>query len=300
MAKLKQKTGRAKFGEYETWYRITGDLASGKPPVFILHGGPGAAHNYVDAYKLLANDGRAVIHYDQVGCGNSTLLPDKGKKFWTVQLFVDELNNLIEHLGQRKAYHILGQSWGGMLGAEFGVTRPKGLRSLTIANSPASMELWMSEAARMRKLMPQPIQDALNKHEKAGTTTSKEYQDATMWIYERHVCRVLPFPKKVLESFDQIGRNPTVYNVMNGPNEFFVVGTLKKWSVIDRLKRINVPTYVLSGYYDEATPACVKPFKDKIKGAVGEIYANSSHMPHVEEQDLCMKNVGAFLNKNDT
>ncbi len=299
MVALKQREGRAKFGKYETWYRVTGNLGSKKPPIFILHGGPGAAHNYVDSYKLLAKTGRAVIHYDQLGCGKSTHLPDKGKSFWTVQLFIDELNNLVDHLGQRKAFHVLGQSWGGMLAAEYGITRPAGLKSLTIANSPASMKLWVSEAKRMRSLMPKPIQDALNKHEKAGTTSSKEYQDATMWVYERHVCRVLPFPKEVKASFDQIGKDPTVYHTMNGPNEFFVVGTLKNWSVIDRLKRIDVPTYVLSGYYDEATPACVQPFKDKIKGAIGEIYGNSSHMPHVEEQDLCMKNVGNFLKAND-
>jgi L-proline amide hydrolase len=299
MPPLKQLEGRAKFGAYETWYRINGDLDSKKSPIFILHGGPGAAHNYVDAYKLLANDGRAVIHYDQLGCGNSTLLPDKGVDFWTVQLFIDELNNLVDHLGQRKAFHVLGQSWGGMLGAEYGTTRPTGLKSLTIANSPASMALWMSEAARMRTLMPQHIQDALNKHEAAGTTADKEYQDATMWVYERHVCRVVPFPPEVKATFDQVARNPTVYNVMNGPNEFFIVGSLKTWSVIDRLHNINVPTFILSGRYDEATPACVQPFKDNIKGAKWEIFEQSSHMPHVEEQEKCMKSVGAFLAAND-
>ncbi len=124
--KIKSVEGRAKFGKYETWYRVSGDLKSKKPPIFILHGGPGAGHNYVDSYKLLSLDGRAVIHYDQVGCGNSTLLPDKGADFWTVQLFIDELNNLVDHLGQRKAFHVLGQSWGGMLGAEYGTTRPAG------------------------------------------------------------------------------------------------------------------------------------------------------------------------------
>ena len=107
---LKQTEGRAKFGGHETWYRITGDLASDKPPIFILHGGPGAAHNYVDSYKLLSQTGRAVIHYDQLGCGLSTHLPDADKGFWTPQLFVDELENLVDHLGQRKAFHVLGQS----------------------------------------------------------------------------------------------------------------------------------------------------------------------------------------------
>ena len=148
--KIKSVEGRAKFGKYETWYRVSGDLRSKKPPIFILHGGPGAGHNYVDSYKLLSRDGRAVIHYDQLGCGNSTLLPDKGADFWTPSSLSMNSNNLVDYLGQRKAFHVLGQSWGGMLGAEYGTTRPAGLKSLTIANSPASMALWMSEASRMR------------------------------------------------------------------------------------------------------------------------------------------------------
>ena len=298
-AVVKSVEGRARFGDYETWYRVTGDLASDKSPVFILHGGPGAAHDYVDAYKLLADDGRAVVHYDQLGCGNSTLLPHKGGDFWTPQLFVDELENLIDHLGQRAGFHVLGQSWGGMLGAEYGARRPVGLKSLVIANSPASMALWTSEAMRQRSDMPQNIQDALNKHEAAGTYSDPEYQKATMWVYERHVCRVVPFPPEVTASFDQVARNPTVYNVMNGPNEFFVIGTLKSWNIIPELPKINVPTLVISGRYDEATPACVQPFVDHIKGAEQVIFENSSHMPHVEEKALCMATVGAFLNKND-
>lgn len=299
LAGARQEEGRAKFGPYETWYRITGDLGSGKPPVFILHGGPGAAHNYVDSYKGLSETGRAVIHYDQIGCGNSTLLPDKGAEFWTPQLFVDELENLVDALGQRAAFHVLGQSWGGMLAAEYGTRRPKGVKSLTIANSPASMALWVSEAMRQRSEMPQEIQDALNKHEAAGTYSDPEYQRATQWVYERHVCRVVPFPPEVTATFDQVARNPTVYHTMNGPNEFFVVGTLKDWTIIPDLGKIDVPTLIISGRFDEATPACVQPFADNIKGSRWVIFEESSHMPHVEEYDLCMKTVGDFLQAND-
>ena len=91
---------------------------------------------------------------------NSTLLPDKGGDFWTPELFVAELNNLIDELGIGSRYHVLGQSWGGMLAAEFGVTRPKGLKSLTIANSPASMELWVKEANRLRGELPRLLAPA--------------------------------------------------------------------------------------------------------------------------------------------
>ncbi len=293
------KEGRAGFRGYETWYRISGELDGKKPPVVILHGGPGVAHNYVDAYKLLARDGRAVIHYDQLGCGNSTLLPEKGADFWTPQLFIDELENLVDHLGIRAGFHVLGQSWGGMLGAEYAVLQPKGLKTLTIANSPASMKLWVEEANRLRADLPQDVQETLTRHEAAGTTDDPEYQQATMVFYERHVCRVVPFPPEVAESFAQVARNPTVYNVMNGPNEFHVIGTLKTWSVIDRLPRVDVPTLIISGRHDEATPATVQPYKDGIKGSHWRIFEHSSHMPHVEEQEECMRSVGAFLHQND-
>lgn len=299
MRSVETKQGFAPFRKYQTWYRISGDLGARKAPVVILHGGPGAAHNYVDSYKLLADQGRAVIHYDQLGCGDSTLLPDKGASFWTPELFIAELNSLIDTLGIRSRYHVLGQSWGGMLGAEFAITRPSGLRSLVIANSPASMELWVSEANRLRSELPDDIRTTLERHEAAGTTNDPEYQAATMKFYERHVCRVTPFPPEVVETFDQIARNPTVYNTMNGPNEFFVIGSLKNWSVIDKVKAINVPTLLISGRYDEATPAVVQPFADNIEGARWVIFEQSSHMPHVEEQAACMATVGAFLDEND-
>ena len=299
MTDLKQIEGRAPFGPYETWYRITGDLNSGKAPIFLLHGGPGAAHNYIDAYKLLAQSGRAVVHYDQIGCGNSTHLPEKGADFWTPQLFVDELENLIDHLGQRAGFHVLGQSWGGMLGAEYGVRHPKGLKSLTIANSPASMSLWMSEAARQRSEMPQDIQDALNTYEATEDYDNPAYKAATDWVYARHVCRVVPNPPEVIASFTQLGADPTVYHTMNGPNEFFVIGTLKNWDIRPELPKIAVPTLVISGRHDEATPACVEPYAKLIPGAVWTIFEDSSHMPHVEETAACMATVTAFLNAND-
>ena len=102
----------------------------------MLHGGPGCTHDYVDSLKGIAATGRAVVHYDQLGNGRSTHLRDKGADFWTVELFLDELDNLTRHLGIAGGYHVFGQSWGGMLGAEHAVTRPAGLRSLVIANSP--------------------------------------------------------------------------------------------------------------------------------------------------------------------
>src|SRR5215217_9560402 len=113
----------------------------------VRHGGPGMAHNYVRHIAELADEtGRTVIHYDQIGCGNSTHLPDAAADFWTPELFVDEFHTVRTALGIDE-YHLLGQSWGGMLGAEIAVRQPEGLASLVICNSPASKAPWMAGCA---------------------------------------------------------------------------------------------------------------------------------------------------------
>src|SRR2546429_3005911 len=129
--------GNAKFGDYQTWYRITGELSAEKAPLVVLHGGPGCVHDYLLPVAAIAETGRPVIHYDQLGNGRSTHLRDKPPEFWTVQLFLDELKSLVDTLGIADRYLVLGQSWGGMLAAEHAVLRPAGLRGLVIADSPA-------------------------------------------------------------------------------------------------------------------------------------------------------------------
>jgi L-proline amide hydrolase len=299
MAAPQVRAGLAPFRGYQTWYRVTGDLQSGKAPLVVLHGGPGCTHDYVDSLAGIAATGRAVVHYDQLGNGGSTHLPDKGAEFWTVELFLAELSSLTRHLGIDGGYHVFGQSWGGMLGAEHAVTRPQGLRSLVIANSPASMELWVKEANRLREDLPPEIQATLLAHEAAGTTSTQAYKDAVRVFYDRHVCRVNPWPAEVERTFAALEADPTVYLTMNGPSEFHVIGTIRAWSIIDRLDRIEVPVLLISGRYDEATPATVQPYADRIRDVRWQIFEHSSHMPHVEETEACLKLVGDFLDSND-
>jgi len=93
--------------------------------------------------------------------------------------------------------------------------------------------------------------------------------------------------------------DPTVYHTMNGPSEFHVIGSLKTWSIIDRLDRIAVPTLLVSGRHDEATPATVQPYADRIKDVRWEIFENSAHLPHIEETARCLQVVGDFLDAHD-
>jgi L-proline amide hydrolase len=289
--------GFAPFGAWRTWYRISGTLDAAKPPLVVVHGGPGCTHDYVDSLKDLASTGRAVVHYDQIGGGRSTHLPDRGAEFWTVDLFIDELNNLLAHLGITDNFHLFGQSWGGMLGAEFAIRRPAGLRALVIADSPASMVTWVAEANRLRAALPHAVQVALTTHEAAGTTDSAEYEAAVAVFYAKHLCRIEPMPAEVQRTFTMLAEDPTVYHTMNGPSEFHVIGSLKDWSVVDRVHDIVAPTLLISGKFDEATIACVQPFLDGISDVRWHIFGRSSHMPHVEEKAECLALVAAFLDR---
>lgn len=293
------REGTIEFRGFDTWFRVTGDLSSGRTPLVVLHGGPGVPHNYTLRMAKLAERDRAVVHYDQLGCGNSTHLPDRGADFWNVELFLDELDNLLGGLDISGDYSVLGQSWGGMLGAEHAARRPDGLRSLVIANSPASMELWLAEANRLRRQLPEEVQATLLAHEKAETTDSAEYAAAEEVFYDRHVCRVVPNPPEVAASFSKLAEDPTVYHTMNGPSEFHVIGTLAGWSIVDRAGRISVPTLLINGHYDEATDACVQPFADAIPDVRWVKFAESSHLPHVEQEQRFLSVVGDFLESCD-
>lgn len=293
--------GCADFDGYQTWYRITGALdPAGPPPLVVLHGGPGATHDYMLAVTDLAVDGRAVIHYDQLGNGRSTHLPEKlgDGDFWTVDLFVRELANLVQHLGLTD-FHVLGQSWGGFLAQELSFTRPAGLRSLVLADTAASFPDFVAQANVLRTELPPEVEQTLRQHEEAGTTDDPVYAAACQVYYDRYVCRVVPNPEEVVASFDAIEADPTVYHTMNGPSEFHVIGSIKDWSSQDRLKEIAVPTLIVSGAHDEAGPALQQTLAAGIRGAHWTMFRDSSHMPHVEERERYMQVVGDFLAKVD-
>lgn len=287
------------FRHWRTWVSTTVPTDhAGRIPVVVLHGGPGMAHDYVQNFARLASAGRTVVHYDQVGCGRSTHLPDAPAAFWNVQLFVDEFFNLVAALGLAR-YHLIGQSWGGMLAAEIATRRPSGLQSLVICNSPASMALWVEGANRLRRELPDETRSALDRHEAAGTTENADYLAATQVFYDRHVCRVIPAPADFQASVDQMEAEPTVYHTMNGPNEFHVIGTLRSWSVIDELSAVEVPTLVVAGEYDEAVPESWAPFVERIDGAGSHVFPGGSHCVHLEQPDAFFAVVGDFIARHD-
>lgn len=279
-----------------TWYAVVGDedveRATGNSPLLLLHGGPGACHDYLESMAALAATGRRVIFYDQQGCGNSDQPDDPAR--WTIDFYLRELATIRRTLGLEQC-HILGQSWGGMLLMEYLVTRPDGILSATIASSPASMPMWIAATARQRAALPSDVVATLERHEAAGTWDDPEYQAAVDVFYARHLCRVVPNPEFVTRSFAKLARNPQVYRTMNGPTEFHVVGTLQDWEALSRLDSVDEPILLTSGRHDEATPDQMAEIVERLPQAEWVLFESSGHLAHAEEPDRYMAVVGDFL-----
>jgi L-proline amide hydrolase len=215
---------------------------------------------------------------------------------WRVPLSVDEVGAVRRALGLDRL-HLLGQSWGGMLAMEDALTQPQGLRSLTLASSPASIPQWVAEANRLRAELPADVQQTLLRYEAAGTTHNPAYQEAILMFYRRHACRLDPWPDYVKRAFAKLEEHPEVYHTMIGPSEFHVIGVLKAWNIVDRLGEIQVPTLVTSGRYDEATPAIAETVHRGIPGSEWVIFEHSAHLAHAEEPECYLQVLDQFLSR---
>lgn len=203
----------------QTWYKVVGDLTTSKTPLIVVHGGPGACHEYLLPLTDLAPS-IPVVFYDQIGNGLSTHLPDKAgdEAFWSVELFLDELDNLLSHLGLKdRPIDVCGHSWGGMLAAVWASdpARSGNLRRLVIANSLASMEVWQIGLNALRKRLPLDIQKVLDQGDENKDYGSKEYEAAVEVFYQRHLSLARPWPApEVQAALNWFAKDPTTYGTM--------------------------------------------------------------------------------------
>ena len=304
------KTGYIPFehngSKYQTWYIAYTPPVHTPPhrPLIALHGGPGFSYNYMDAIQDVAST-RPVIFYDQIGNGKSTRLDSKPDSFWSVDLFLSELKNVIAFF-KCDSVDILGHSWGGMLGAEYAVLKPKELNKLILSDSPAAMKLWTQSQIQLLSTLPQDVQDGVA----VGLSDLVRYRAALKTFYDSYGCTVQPWPASLNASFDALFADLTVSIKMcgsllslncpprgtdNGCYRFDRSPVISNWTIIDRLKNIKVPTLVINGAHDIAQDFVIQPFLDNIPRVTHVKFEHSSHTPMWEERDLYMSVVTKFL-----
>jgi len=273
---------------HRLWCRVTG-AASGIP-LLLLHGGPGAGHDYLEPLAGLGAE-RPVVFYDQLGCGRSDRPDDRS--LWRIERFVREVDRVREALGLERV-HLLGQSWGGWLAIEYLLSRPRGIVSLVLASTSASIPEFVREAQALKDALPGDLPETLRRHEAAADFRHPAYEAAVMAFYRLHLCRLDPWPDCLLRSVANLEGN-AVYATLNGPNEFVVNGLLRDWDRTGRLGEIEVPTLITVGRHDEITPACAATLHRGIRGSRMQVFGHSGHVAHLEETDRYLRVVGGFL-----
>src|SRR3954453_20239608 len=174
-AAVEASEGRIPFRGHETWWRSIGPDDGDAIPLLCLHGGPGANWLHLKPYEALADE-RRVVFYDQLGAGKSGVQEPHAPAMWMPELYVEEVDAVREALGLERV-HVLGHSWGGMLGMQYASGRPEGLVSLIAESSPPSVPAWMPEVQPLRSELPPEVEATLREHEDEGTTDDPAYQE---------------------------------------------------------------------------------------------------------------------------
>ena len=280
----------------ETWCRVIGE--GDRTPIVLLHGGPGYNSEYLRRFENFAKTGRTVIRYDQIGSGRSVVADEHYRPgVFTVELFRRELSRLREELGLDMVI-LIGQSWGVMLALEHAIQGAPGIRGLVLMSGPASMEEWTAETLRLRDELPAEVRETLAREEAAGRVGSPAFKEAYA-VWERtHVLRMDEPPPWEAEGLEIFERDMRVYDLTTGGAEFPTEGTtfeLADWDIRPMLGNVSAPTLLLSGRYDEATPAVMSTLLRGIAGSEWHILEESSHSCHTEEEALTMLLVADFL-----
>jgi len=226
--------------------------------------------------------------------GDPTPPDDVG--LWTNDRLIDELGRLLDALDLPRL-HLLGQSWGTIIAAEYALKRPDRLVSLVLADPCLSIPRYAAGATALRAALPADVRATLDRHEAAGTTDSTEYEAAAMEYNRRHLCRLDPWPEPLTRAFAQL--NYAIYEHMQGPNEFTITGAEKDYDVTKRLGELAVPTLFLCGRHDETRPEETSWYHSLVPGAELVVFEHSSHVPHLEEPERFLQVLRDFLYRTE-
>jgi proline iminopeptidase len=282
--------GRLAVDGGKIWYRVVGSGTA--TPVILLHGGPGFASYYMKPLEALSSD-RRVVRYDQLGAGNSDGLTDTTKM--TIPHFVAELESLRSHLGYDKV-HLLGQSWGTILAVEYYRAHPEHVASLTLASPALDIPAWERNARQLLTTISDSAQRAIRTREAEKKFDAPDYQNALMEFYGKYVWR-RPDSVNLDSTFKTV--NQAIYMYMQGPSEFTITGTLKRYDAKPFLKDLKVPVLYTVGEFDEASPAIVKKFSSMTPGSAYFVIPGAAHLAEWDAPEAMNKAIRDFLRDVD-
>lgn len=269
------------------WYEVVGEGPN--PPVLLLHGGPGSTSFGFDPLREMGYDG-PIVFWDQLGCGRSDALTDT--TLMTIENFVDQTERLRRHL-DLEDFVLYGHSWGTMLGIDYYLRYPDKVKAIIFSSPLFSTESWINDADSLIATLPDSIQQTIRQYESVGDYENPKYQTATEFYYSKFVTRSQH--PKVDRSHMNLSDGSNVYLYMWGPSEFSSTGTLKNFDRLEDLSGIEVPSLLVCGEFDEASPNTVKKYAGMISGSTVQIIPDAAHSTLADNREAMLKVIGDFL-----
>ena len=284
-------------GQFSVWTKRVGNNPDLK--VLLLHGGPGATHEYLEACdSFLPAAGVEYYYYDQLGSGFSDQPDDPS--LWELDRFVDEVEQVRLALGlDRENFVLYGHSWGGILAMQYALSYQRHLRGLVISTMMASAPAYTAYAERV--LMPEMDPDALAEVkalEASGDIGNPRYEELLVpHFYEHHVLRMpaADWPDPLLRAFAHV--NQQIYVSMQGPSELGMSAEAKlaHWDRVADLPRIEVPTLVIGARYDTMDPSHMQMMAESLPNGRYLYCPEGSHMALYDDQDTYFAGLTDFL-----
>jgi proline iminopeptidase len=283
------------MGTFRVWTKRIGNSPTMR--VLLLHGGPGATHEYLEAFdSYFPAAGIEYYYYDQLG-SHYCDQPDE-PELWEVPRFVEEVEQVRKELGlSRENFFLYGHSWGGILAIEYALKYQRHLKGLIISNMMASVPEYNEYARQvlMSKMDPDVLEE-IQRHEADENYEHLRYRELLMeHHYVHHVLRMpaADWPDPVTRGFDHI--NPDIYIPMQGPSELGASGKLVDWDRTADLNQIEVPTLVIGARYDTMDPNHMRWMAGAVQRGRYLYCPEGSHMALYDDQATYFRGLIEFI-----
>ena len=273
-------------------------------PLLIVHGGPGASHEYFLPYLWPLARTNRLVFIDERGSGRSEKLEDP--KDYTVEAMVEDVEAVRQALGLGKM-SLLGHSYGGVLAQAYAFKYQANLTHLVLCSTFHSTRALNDVFRAMKEKMSPDLRGRIDAMEKAGLYGhGKEYEKGRYtddymkaawgegyfpYLYQRH-------PDPNYNPTDTGNTAWDLYREMWGSHgEFVIDGNLTSVEYADRLPSIRVPTLITAGDHDESDPSIARDMQARIPGSKLVIFPESGHMTFVDQPGLFIRSVDEFLHE---
>jgi len=282
-------------GVFRVWTKRVGN--NPKVKLLLLHGGPGATHEYFEAAdSYLPGAGVEYYYYDQLGSAYSD--QPKDTSLWDLPRFVEEVEQVRQALGlDRDNFYLLGHSWGGILATEYALKYQQHLKGLVISNMMMSAPAYNEYAQKvlMPKMDPGVLKQVLAYEQKKDYENPKYMELLVPAYYTQHILRMPPdqWPDPVNRAFARM--NKQIYVMMQGPSEMGLSGTLERWDRTGDLPKITVPTLVIGATHDTMDPKHMEWVAKQLKSGQFLLCPNGSHLAMYDDQETYFGGLIRFL-----